>query len=60
MIFSHLRWIPTPLNFLIEFGRITRTIFFNIGGATAPSCPPCRRHCHAGVCISINKLRRQE
>ena len=30
-----------PLNFLIEFGRITRTIFFNIGGgATAPSCPP--------------------
>ena len=28
-----------PPNFLIEFGRITRTIFFNIGGgATAP--PP--------------------
>ena len=45
MIFSHLRWIPTPINFLIEFGRITRTIFFKIGGATAPSCPPCRRHC---------------
>ena len=41
MIFSQLRWIPTPFpNFLIEFGRITRAIFFNIGG-NRPPCPPC-------------------
>ena len=44
MIFSHLRWIPTPPpNFLIEFGRITRAIFFNTGGnrplAPLPPCP---------------------
>ena len=47
MIFSHLRWIRIPLpNFLIEFGRITRTIFFNIGGQPPPPlAPPCRRHC---------------
>ena len=31
-----------PPNFLIEFGRITRTIFSTLGGggATAPPCPP--------------------
>ena len=31
-----------PPNFLIEFGRITRTIFFNIGGGgNRPPLPPC-------------------
>ena len=37
-----------PPNFLIEFGRITRDIFFNIGGnrlPLPPPPPPCRRHC---------------
>ena len=28
-----------PPNFLIEFGRITRAIFFNIGGQPPPLAP---------------------
>ena len=59
MIFSHLRWIPTPSNFLIEFGRITRAIFFNIGGQSPPPpCPPCRRHC-LSVILGENFLFHQ-
>ena len=54
-----------PPNFLIEFGRVTRDIFFNIGGATAPLCPPVGEFfiffpC-AGICLdplSGPKLQR--